>query len=182
MTKFNQYSVIMEKVSGTNKLKDSNREVEVIYDVFKDTCKYMSPEIYRMCTKTAVDVAYHICSTIKHNQTSIKLTTTDLIESDVVKSKSQPQLHNALRELMDKGVLVRWKDIEELPNKERISKSWYLLNPTMIKAIGCKNFKEQVEVTVRCITSVENYNINEFSAIVYNFKINNGRCNRCFDD
>lgn len=170
MVKFNTYSAIMEEKSAYNKLKDGNKKVEIIYDVFKDTNRYMSPEIYRLCSKTAIDIAYYICTTIRHNQTSIKLTTTDLINSNVVKSKSQPQLHNALKELVDNGIIIRWRDIPGIINNEHISKSWYLLNPQMIKCIGCNNFKEQVEVTLRCINGADNYNINEFSAIVYNFK------------
>lgn len=159
----------METVSSRNKLKGSQTDVEVVYDVFKGTSRYISPLIYYSCSKTACDVAVYIIMTIRRNQTSIKFTTTDLIKSDYVKSKSKAQLHNAVKELIDNGVIVRWREIESIPNREHISKSWFLLNPQLIKCVSCNKFKEQVELTVNCIENGENYIINEFSAIVYDF-------------
>ena len=44
MIAINSFSYIMDERTTKNKLKDGSLEVEVVYEVFKDTSKYISPE------------------------------------------------------------------------------------------------------------------------------------------
>lgn len=163
------YSSIMTECTSRNKLKTGNMKVDVVYNVFKNTQRYISPELIKACSKTALDIAYYICTTINVNQTSIKLVCSDIIKSDRVKTKTPCAIYNAINELVKLGVIVKWKDIEDIPNTINIGQNWYLINPQMIKTISCKAFEEQVNTTVRQLTNSSNYTINEYSAIVYDF-------------
>ena len=162
--------VIMEEHSAKNKLKNSNQDVEIIYEVFKDTSKYISPLIHRYCSKTAGDVACWISDTMLPSQTSIEIKSKVLAESDICNSKYPDVIRKGIKELVDVGAIIKWKDIEGITDNVIVSKDWYLLNPNMIKAIGCKAFREQVNTTLKCIRNSADYHINEYSAIVYDFK------------
>lgn len=169
MIAINSFSYIMDERTTKNKLKDGSLEVEVVYEVFKDTSKYISPELIKVCSKTALEIAYYILSEIKPNQTSIRIKPVDIVDSDKVTCKTPCGVRNAIQELVAAKAIVKWKNIEGLPNKIKVDKFWYLLNPNKLKAIGCKTFKEQVNTTIRQLNNSSNYLINEYSAIVYNF-------------
>lgn len=172
MIELKRFSLIMKSVTSLDNISGTDKQIEVVYDIFKGTSRYMSPRIHVLCTKTACDIAVHIIMTIKRNQTSVRFTVSDLIDSHYITSKSKSQLYDAINELIDKGVIARWRDIEEIPNRESIPKSWFLLNPQMLKCISCKAFKEQVETTIEYIENSKYYSVNEFSAIVYDFDRN----------
>lgn len=163
---------IMEEHSAKNKLKNGDMEIEIVYEVFKDTNKFVSTDIHRYCSKTAGDVACWISTTMLPSQTSIEIKSKVLSESDICNSKYPDLIRKGIKELIDVGAIVRWKDIEGLPNNVIVNKNWYLLNPNMIKAIGCKAFREQVNTTLKSIRNSKEYLINEYSAIVYDFKNN----------
>ena len=164
---------IMVEVTARNKLKLGDTEVDIVYEVFKNTNKFVSTYIHRYCSKTASDVACWISDTMKPSQTSIEIKVRDLVSSDICNSKHPDSIRKAIKELVDVGAIIRWKDIEDLPSNVKVTKDWYLLNPQMIKAISCKAFKEQVNTSMKSIRNSKEYQINEYSAIVYNFKNNN---------
>lgn len=169
MIAINAFTCIMDERTTKNKLKDGSLEVEVVYEVFKDTSKYISPELIKLCSKTALEIAYYILSELKPNQTSIRIKPLDIVTSDKVNCKTACGVRNAISELVNAGAIIRWKDIVDIKNKTDVDKFWYLLNPNKLKAIGCKTFKEQVNTTIRQLSNSKCYKINEYSAIVYNF-------------
>jgi|GEM_PF-3818864 len=167
------FETIMEQHEAKNKLKDSEVEVTTIYDVFKDTDRYVSSKIHKYCSKTAEDIAVWISETMFPSQTSIRFNSKALVESKQCKANTPDTIRKAIKELINVGAIVKWKDIEGLPSNVECGNEWYLLNPQMIKAIGCKGFKEQVNTTIKAIRNSNHYQIHEYSAIVYNFKNNN---------
>lgn len=169
MIAINSFSYIMDERTTKNTLKNSSLEVEVVYEVFKDTSKYMSPELIKLCSKTALEIVYYILNELKPNQTSIRIKPNDIVNSDKVNCKTACGVRNAILELVNAGAIIRWKDIIDTQTNINVDKFWYLLNPNKIKAIGCKTFKEQVNTTIRQLNNSNNYSINEYSAIVYNF-------------
>lgn len=169
MIAINDFTYIMDERTTKNKLKSSSLEVEVIYEVFKDTSKYISPELITVCSKTALEIAYYILYKLKPNQTSIRLKPSSIVNSDKVNCKTSCGIRNAISELVKAKAIVKWRDIITEHSNISVDKFWYLLNPNKLKAIGCKTFKEQVNTTIRQLNNSSNYTINEYSAIVYNF-------------
>lgn len=182
MVDLRRYAFSMKTITSKSKLTNSKKEVEVDFEVFRDTNRYISPEIYIRCSKTAYDIAVYIIMTISHNQTSIKFNSTDIANSKYVKTKGASNINNAIKELINIGAIARWKDIYFIPNKDKISKNWYLLNPQMLKYISCRQYKEQVEVSARLIESNNNFIVHEFSAIGLDFKDYRNRCNITNED
>lgn len=166
------FDIIMTECSAKNKIKGTNELIDVTYEVFKDTNKFVNINIHRYCSKTASDIACWIAINMYSCQTSIELKSRILAESNICKAKSPDLIRKGIKELIDVGAIIRWKDIEGLPDNVVVNKDWYLLNPNMIKAIGCKAFREQVNTTLKCIKNSADYHIHEYSAIVYDFKNN----------
>ena len=167
------FTTIMEEHEARNKIKGKDTKVTTVYEVFRGTGKFVSTMIHKTCSKTACDIACWISDTMKPSQTSIEIKVRDLVSSDICNSKHPDSIRKAIKELVDVGAIIRWKDIEDLPSNVKVTKDWYLLNPQMIKAISCKAFKEQVNTSMKSIRNSKEYQINEYSAIVYNFKNNN---------
>lgn len=175
MIKGNNYNSIMEEHKAKNKLKGSDIKVDVVYEVFKDTGKFVSTIIHRYCSKTACDIACYISETMLPSQTSIKFNSRNIADSPICRTKDPKTINAAIKELINVGAIIKWRDIEGLPETVEASRDWYLLNPCMIKAIGCEGFKEQANTTIKQINNSTHYVVNEYSAIVYNFKNKNKR-------
>lgn len=166
----NNYNSIMEEHKAKNKIKGTDMKVEIIYEVFKNTGKFVSTTIHRYCSKTADDIACYISETLLPSQTSIKFNSRNIADSSICRTKDPKTINAAIKELINVGAIIRWKDIEGIGNNVEVSRDWFLLNPCMIKCIGCEGFKEQVNTTLKQINNSVHYNINEYSAIVYDFK------------
>ena len=163
------FTTIMEEHEARNKIKGKDAKVTTVYEVFRGTGKFVSTMIHKTCSKTACDIACWISDTMKPSQTSIEFNSRTLIESSQCNAKTPDTIRKAIKELIDVGAIIKWKDIKGLPSNVEVGNNWYLLNPQMIKCIGCEGFKEQVNTTLKCIRNSKNYQINEYSAIVYNF-------------
>lgn len=163
------FETIMEEHEAKNKIKGGDTKVVTVYEVFKGTGKFVSTTIHKRCSKTACDIACWISDTMMPSQTSIKFNSRTLIESSQCNAKTPDTIRKAIKELVNVGAIVKWKDIEGLPNNVEVTNDWYLLNPQMIKCIGCDGFRSQCETTLKAIRNSQKYLIHEYSAIVYDF-------------
>lgn len=172
----NDYSKIMTDANGKAKTNINGKlqEVSTIYDVFKGSGAYLAPEISLYCSKTANQVAYYIYKNIAFNETSFNLVPKEVIQSNIVTAKTPNRIREAIKELVDFGVIISWNNIETLKHyKIEANQHMYLLNPLLIRKCSARSFKRNCEVTKDKINNSVNRNssvyINEQDAIVYSF-------------
>lgn len=159
-------------IKGKAVNSSTNKEVNVNYDVFKGGggTHFLHPDVCYKCSKTASEIAYYVWNKLNYGQTSINIKTKDLINSDICKCKDASTINKAIKELVEYGFMIAWKDIKDLPHSINVDKHDYLLNVLLIRNISTRKFKEELNVTTNGILNYDNYKINDTCVIAYDFK------------
>lgn len=168
----NDYGRIMTDAKGKAKTNISGKlqDVVTIYDVFIGAGTYLAPEIAIYCSKTATEVAYYILRHLGFNETTIEFTAKEAISSGLVNAKTPNRVRDAIKELIDFGVMIAWKDIDKIKKYNvEVNSHTYLLNPLLIRRCSARSYKRNCEVTKDKFNNGKVVFIREQDAMVYNF-------------
>ena len=76
----------------------------------------------------------------------------------------------AIKELIDFGVMIAWKDIDKIKKYNvEVNSHTYLLNPLLIRRCSARSYKRNCEVTKDKFNNGKVVFIREQDAMVYNF-------------
>ena len=174
MIKFLSKDKIMSEAQGKAKTNIDGKlvKVDTIYECFKGAGKYFAPEIAIHCSKTANQVAYYIWKRLSNGQTSFILVPKDIINSNSTTAKTPDRIRDAIKELVNAGVMIAWKDIEGIVDYDVIINNHiYLLNPLLLRNCSAPKFIRNCDITKDRFRNNKVLSINTYDAIIYDFDI-----------
>lgn len=153
-------------------------KVDTIYECFKGAGTYFAPEIAVHCSKTASQVAYYIWKHLKEGETSSIVIPKEIINSNLTTAKTPDRIRDAIKELVNAGVMIAWKDIDGIKDYDiSINNHIYLLNPLVLRRCSANKFNRNCGVTKDRFLNYKVLSINTYDAIVYNFDISKLKLN-----
>lgn len=141
-------------------------KVTAEYEIFKGQPNYYNPLVgFNIKDNTAKKILEYVAATLGTNQTSVELENRGLMK--VLDIKDRKTISNAIKVLIDNNCMYRWQDIIDVDNVIKPNRSWYLLNPLVVRNINIENWNKQVDVTCREFNNTKGAKISEFSALEF---------------
>ena len=164
--KFNN-KVMQRMIEFKVKVKEvPNGKVTAEYEIFKGQPNYYNPLVaFNIKDNTAKKILEYVAATLGTNQTSVELENRGLMK--VLCIKDRKTISNAIKVLIDNNCMYRWQDIIDVDNVIKPNRSWYLLNPLVVRNINIENWNKQVDVTCREFNNTKGAKISEFSALEF---------------
>ena len=146
--KFNN-KVMQRMIEFKVKVKEvPNGKVTAEYEIFKGQPNYYNPLVaFNIKDNTAKKILEYVAATLGTNQTTVELENRGLMK--VLNIKDRKTISNAIQVLIDNNCMYRWQDIIDVDNVIKPNRSWYLLNPLVVRNINIENWNKQVDVTCR---------------------------------
>lgn len=143
-----------------------NGKVTAEYEIFKGQPNYYNPLVaFNIKDNTAKKILEYVAATLGTNQTTVELENRGLMK--VLNIKDRKTISNAIQVLIDNNCMYRWQDIIDVDNVIKPNRSWYLLNPLVVRNINIENWNKQVDVTCREFNNTKGAKISEFSALEF---------------
>lgn len=164
--KFNN-KVLQRMIEFKVKVKEVPKgRVTAEYEIFKGKPNYYNPLVgFNIKDNTAKKILEYVAATLGTNQTSVELENRGLMK--VLDIKDRKTISNAIKVLIDNNCMYRWQDIIDVDNVIKPNRSWYLLNPLVVRNINIENWNKQVDVTCREFNNTKGAKISEFSALEF---------------
>ena len=164
--KFNN-KVMQRMIEFKVKVKEvPNGKVTAEYEIFKGHPNYYNPLVaFNIKDNTAKKILEYVAATLGTNQTTVELENRGLMK--VLNIKDRKTISNAIQVLIDNNCMYRWQDIIDVDNVIKPNRSWYLLNPLVVRNINIENWNKQVDVTCREFNNTKGAKISEFSALEF---------------
>lgn len=164
--KFNN-KVMQRMIEFKAKVKEVPKcKVTAEYEIFKGQPNYYNPFVgFNIKDNTAKKILEYVAVTLGTNQTSVELENRGLMK--VLDIKDRKTISNAIKVLIDNNCMYRWQDIIDVDNVIKPNRSWYLLNPLVVRNINIENWNKQVDVTCREFNNTKGAKISEFSALEF---------------
>lgn len=164
--KFNN-KVMQRMIEFKVKVKEvPNGKVTAEYEIFKGQPNYYNPLVaFNIKDNTAKKILEYVAATLGTNQTTVELENRGLMK--VLDIKDRKTISNAIKVLIDNNCMYRWKDIIDVDNVIKPNRSWYLLNPLVVRNINIENWNKQVDVTCREFNNTKGAKISELSALEF---------------
>lgn len=164
--KFNN-KVMQRMIEFKVKVKEvPNGKVTAEYEIFKGQPNYYNPLVaFNIKDNTAKKILEYVAATLGTNQTTVELENRGLMK--VLNIKDRKTISNAIQVLIDNNCMYRWQDIIDVDNVIKPNRSWYLLNPLVVRNINIENWNKQVDVTCREFNNTKGAKISEFSALKF---------------
>ena len=164
--KFNN-KVLQRMIEFKVKVKEvPNGKVTAEYEIFKGQPNYYNPLVaFNIKDNTAKKILEYVAATLGTNQTTVELENRGLMK--VLNIKDRKTISNAIQVLIDNNCMYRWQDIIDVDNVIKPNRSWYLLNPLVVRNINIENWNKQVDVTCREFNNTKGAKISEFSALEF---------------
>lgn len=164
--KFNN-KVMQRMIEFKVKVKEvPNGKVTAEYEIFKGQPNYYNPLVaFNIKDNTAKKILEYVAATLGTNQTTVELENRGLMK--VLNIKDRKTISNAIQVLIDSNCMYRWQDIIDVDNVIKPNRSWYLLNPLVVRNINIENWNKQVDVTCREFNNTKGAKISEFSALEF---------------
>ena len=164
--KFNN-KVMQRMIEFKVKVKEvPNGKVTAEYEIFKGQPNYYNPLVaFNIKDNTAKKILEYVAATLGTNQTTVELENRGLMK--VLNIKDRKTISNAIKILIDNNWMYRWQDIIDVDNVIKPNRSWYLLNPLVVRNINIENWNKQVDVTCREFNNTKGAKISEFSALEF---------------
>ena len=164
--KFNN-KVMQRMIEFKVKVKEvPNCKVTAEYEIFKGQPNYYNPLVaFNIKDNTAKKILEYVAATLGINQTTVELENRGLMK--VLNIKDRKTISNAIQVLIDNNCMYRWQDIIDVDNVIKPNRSWYLLNPLVVRNINIENWNKQVDVTCREFNNTKGAKISEFSALEF---------------
>lgn len=164
--KFNN-KVMQRMIEFKVKVKEVPKcKVTAEYEIFKGQPNYYNPLVgFNIKDNTAKNILEYVAATLGTNQTSVELENRGLMK--VLDIKDRKTISNAIKVLIDNNCMYRWQDIIDVDNVIKPNRSWYLLNPLVVRNINIENWNKQVDVTCREFNNTKGAKISEFSALEF---------------
>lgn len=164
--KFNN-KVMQRMIEFKVKVKEVPKcKVTAEYEIFKGQPNYYNPLVaFNIKDNTAKKILEYVAATLGTNQTSVELENRGLMK--VLDIKDRKTIINSIKVLIDNNCMYRWQDIIDVDNVIKPNRSWYLLNPLVIRNINIENWNKQVDVTCREFNNTKGAKISEFSALEF---------------
>lgn len=164
--KFNN-KVMQHMIEFKVKVKEVPKcKVTAEYEIFKGQPNYYNPLVgFNIKDNTAKKILEYVAATLGTNQTSVELENRGLMK--VLDIKDRKTISNAIKVLIDNNCMYRWQDIIDVDNVIKPNRSWYLLNPLVVRNINIENWNKQVDVTCREFNNIKGAKISEFSALEF---------------
>ena len=164
--KFNN-KVMQRMIEFKVKVKEvPNGKVTAEYEIFKGQPNYYNPLVaFNIKDNTAKKILEYVAATLGTNQTTVELENRGLMK--VLNIKDRNTISNAIQVLIDNNCMYRWQDIIDVDNVIKPNRSWYLLNPLVVRNINIENWNKQVDVTCREFNNTKGAKISEFSALEF---------------
>ena len=164
--KFNN-KVMQRMIEFKVKVKEvPNGKVTAEYEIFKGQPNYYNPLVaFNIKDNTAKKILEYVAATLGTNQTSVELENRGLMK--VLCIKDRKTISNAIKVLIDNNCMYRWQVIIDVDNVIKPNRSWYLLNPLVVRNINIENWNKQVDVTCREFNNTKGAKISEFSALEF---------------
>lgn len=164
--KFNN-KVMQRMIEFKVKVKEvPNGKVTAEYEIFKCQPNYYNPLVaFNIKDNTAKKILEYVAATLGTNQTTVELENRGLMK--VLNIKDRKTISNAIQVLIDNNCMYRWQDIIDVDNVIKPNRSWYLLNPLVVRNINIENWNKQVDVTCREFNNTKGAKISEFSALEF---------------
>lgn len=164
--KFNN-KVMQRMIEFKVKVKEVPKcKVTAEYEIFKDQPNYYNPLVaFNIKDNTAKKILEYVAATLGTNQTSVELENRGLMK--VLDIKDRKTISNSIKVLIDNNCMYRWQDIIDVDNVIKPNRSWYLLNPLVVRNINIENWNKQVDVTCREFNNTKGAKISEFSALEF---------------
>lgn len=164
--KFNN-KVMQRMIEFKVKVKEvPNGKVTAEYEIFKGQPNYYNPLVaFNIKDNTAKKILEYVAATLGTNQTTVELENRGLMK--VLDIKDRKTISNAIKVLIDNNCMYRWQDIIDVDNVIKPNRSWYLLNPLVVRNINIENWNKQVDVTCREFNNTKGAKISELSALEF---------------
>lgn len=164
--KFNN-KVLQRMIEFKVKVKEVPKgRVTAEYEIFKGQPNYYNPLVgFNIKDNTAKKILEYVAATLGTNQTSVEVENRGLMK--VLDIKDRKTISNAIKVLIDNNCMYRWQDIIDVDNVIKPNRSWYLLNPLVVRNINIENWNKQVDVTCREFNNTKGAKISEFSALEF---------------
>ena len=164
--KFNN-KVLQHMIEFKVKVKEVPKgRVTAEYEIFKNQPNYYNPFVgFNIKDNTAKKILEYVAATLGTNQTTVELENRGLMK--VLNIKDRKTISNAIQVLIDNNCMYRWQDIIDVDNVIKPNRSWYLLNPLVVRNINIENWNKQVDVTCREFNNTKGAKISEFSALEF---------------
>ena len=164
--KFNN-KVLQRMIEFKVKVKEvPNGKVTAEYEIFKSQPNYYNPFVgFNIKDNTAKKILEYVAATLGTNQTTVELENRGLMK--VLNIKDRKTISNAIQVLIDNNCMYRWQDVIDVDNVIEPNRSWYLLNPLVVRNINIENWNKQVYVTCREFNNTKGAKISEFSALEF---------------
>lgn len=164
--KFNN-KVMQRMIEFKVKVKEVPKcKVTAEYEIFKGQPNYYNPLVaFNIKDNTAKKILEYVAATLGTNQTSVELENRGLMK--VLDIKDRKTISNSIKVLIDNNCMYRWQDIIDVDNVIKPNRSWYLLNPLVVRNINIENWNKQVDVTCREFNNTKGAKISEFSALEF---------------
>ena len=164
--KFNN-KVMQRMIEFKVKVKEvPNGKVTAEYEIFKGQPNYYNPLVaFNIKDNTAKKILEYVAATLGTNQTTVELENRGLMK--VLNIKDRKTISNAIQVLIYNNCMYRWQDIIDVDNVIKPNRSWYLLNPLVVRNINIENWNKQVDVTCREFNNTKGAKISEFSALEF---------------
>ena len=164
--KFNN-KVMQRMIEFKVKVKEVPKcKVTAEYEIFKGQPNYYNPLVaFNIKDNTAKKILEYVAATLGTNQTTVELENRGLMK--VLDIKDRKTISNAIKVLIDNNCMYRWQDIIDVDNVIKPNRSWYLLNPLVVRNINIENWNKQVDVTCREFNNTKGAKISEFSALEF---------------
>lgn len=164
--KFNN-KVMQRMIEFKVKVKEVPKcKVTAEYEIFKGQPNYYNPLVgFNINDNTAKKILEYVAATLGTNQTSVELENRGLMK--VLDIKDRKTISNAIKVLIDNNCMYRWQDVIDVDNVIKPNRSWYLLNPLVVRNINIENWNKQVDVTCREFNNTKGAKISEFSALEF---------------
>ena len=96
----------------------------------------------------------------------------DIINSNATTAKTPDRIRDAIKELVNAGVMIAWKDIEGIVDYDVIINNHiYLLNPLLLRNCSAPKFIRNCDITKDRFRNNKVLSINTYDAIIYDFDI-----------
>ena len=164
--KFNN-KVMQRMIEFKVKVKEvPNGKVTAEYEIFKGQPNYYNPLVaFNIKDNTAKKILEYVAATLGTNQTTVELENRGLMK--VLNIKDRKTISNAIQVLIDNNCMYRWQNTIDVDNVIKPNRSWYLLNPLVVRNINIENWNKQVDVTCREFNNTKGAKISEFSALEF---------------
>ena len=162
--KFNN-KVMQRMIEFKVKVKEvPNGKVTAEYEIFKGQPNYYNPLVaFNIKDEYAKQILEYVAATLGTNQTSVELESKGLAK--VLGLKDIRVVRNAIKVLIDNNCMYRWQDIIDVDNVIKPNRSWYLLNPLVVRNISYDDWTSNEKHTVKEINDKAGYVIGNYDAL-----------------